>query len=113
MKCRPEIIVHAIKLSQYLENPAEEHYHALRDLVGYLAATIEDGIYYWRKHPVMELPVGPMPRLKADNYDLPTQPFDEKTMYGYVDLDWGTDTTHRKSITGVLIMFAGGAIGYR
>jgi len=89
MKCRPEIINHAIKLSQYLENPAEEHYHALRDLVAYLAATIEDGIYYWRKQPVMELPEGPMPKTKSDNYDLPTQQFDHRTLYGYVDSDWG------------------------
>jgi hypothetical protein len=100
-------------LSQYLENPAEEHYHALRDLVGYLAATIADGIYYWRKHPVMDLPEGSMPRVQSDNYNLPIPPFDEKTMYGYVDSDWGSDSTHRKSITGVLLMFAGGAIGYR
>ena len=113
MKCRPEIINHAIKLSQYLENPAEEHYHALRDLVAYLAATIEDGIYYWRKQPVMELPEGPMPKTKSDNYDLPTQQIDHRTLYGYVDSDWGSDSTHRKSITGVLLMFAGGAVGYR
>jgi hypothetical protein len=113
MKCRPDIINHAIKLSQYLENPAEEHYHALCDLVGYLAATIEDGIYYWRNKPVMELPEGPMPHVKADNYDMPIPNFNACTMYGYVDSDWGSDTTHRKSITGVLIMFAGGAIGYR
>jgi hypothetical protein len=45
MKCRPEIASHGIKLSQYMENPAPEHYQALRDLVAYLAATIEDGIY--------------------------------------------------------------------
>jgi dUTP pyrophosphatase len=113
MKCRPEIINHAIKLSQYLENPADEHYHALRDLVAYLAATIEDGIYYWHKHPVMELPDAPLPTIKADNYDMPSLPFYECTLYGYVDSDWGSHTTHRKSITGVLIMFAGGAVGYR
>jgi len=113
MKCHPEIINHAIKLSQYLENPAEEHYHALCDLVAYLAATIEDGIYYWRKHPVMELPDAPLPNIKADNYDMPSLPFNECTLYGYVDSDWGSDTTHQKSITSVLIMFAGGAVGYR
>jgi len=26
MKCRPEIAPHAIKLSQYMENPGAEHY---------------------------------------------------------------------------------------
>ena len=71
MKCRPEIAPHAIKLSQYMENPAAEHYNALRDLVAYLAATIDDGIYYWRKKPVMELPVGPTPKQHNDNYLMP------------------------------------------
>ena len=32
MKCQPEIAPHAIKLSQYMENPAETHYQALRDI---------------------------------------------------------------------------------
>lgn len=51
MKCRPEIAPHAIKLSQYMENPAELNYQALRDILGFLAKTVDDGIYYWRKEP--------------------------------------------------------------
>ena len=46
MKCRPDIAFHATKLSQYMENPAEAHYEALRQLCNYLAHTITDGIYY-------------------------------------------------------------------
>ena len=113
MKCRPEISPHAIKLSQYMENPAAEHYQAVRDLVAYLAATIEEGIYYWRKHPVMELPIGPMPRTHADNYLMPDNTPDDANLYGYVDSDWGADTNHRKSISGIVILYAGGAVGYR
>ena len=113
MKCRPEISPHAIKLSQYMENPAAEHYSAVRDLVAYLAATIEDGIYYWRKQPVMELPVGPMPAIHADNYQMPDNTPNNELLYGYVDSDWGADTNHRKSVTGIVIMYAGGAVGYR
>jgi hypothetical protein len=37
MKCRPIISYHATKLSQYMENPAEEHYAAVRLLCKYLA----------------------------------------------------------------------------
>jgi len=37
MKCRPIISYHATKLSQYMENPAEEHYAAVRLLCEYLA----------------------------------------------------------------------------
>jgi hypothetical protein len=86
---------------------------ALRDLVGYLATTIEDGIYYWRKTPVMELPEGPMPHIHADNYNVPSPDMDNITLYGYVDSDWGSDATHRKSVTGIALMYAGGVVGYR
>jgi hypothetical protein len=51
MKCRPEIAPHAIKLSQYMENPAKQHYEALRDILAFLAHTVNDGIYYWWKTP--------------------------------------------------------------
>jgi len=113
MKCRPEIAPHAIKLSQYMENPATEHYQAIRELVAYLAATIEDGIYYWRKTPVMELPIGPMPQLHNDNYVMPDNTPAEEALYGYVDSDWGADTRHRKSVSGIILMYAGGVVGYR
>jgi hypothetical protein len=35
VKCRPDISVHAIVLSQYMNNPAQAHYKALKDLVRY------------------------------------------------------------------------------
>jgi hypothetical protein len=113
MKCRPEISPHAIKLSQYMENPAIEHYQAIRDLIAYLAATIEDGIYYWRKKPVMELPIGPIPQIHNDNYSMPDNTPNEDNLYGYVDSDWGADINHRKSISGIILMYAGGAVGYK
>ncbi len=34
-------------------------------------------------------------------------------MHAYVDSDWGTNTVRRNSLTGMIIMFAGGAIGYK
>ena len=35
------------------------------------------------------------------------------SFFGYVDSDWATDATHRKSVTGIAILFAGGAVGYK
>ena len=113
MKCRPEIAPHAIKLSQYMENPAREHYEALRDVLSYLSKTIDDGIYYWRKEPRFDLPVGPMPELHPDNYLMDDHAHKDDNLYGYVDSDWGSDSNHRKSITGIAIMYAGGVIGYK
>jgi hypothetical protein len=60
VKCRPDFAPHVIKLSQYLNNPAKEHYQAARTLAAYLAATITEGIYYWRDEPVESLPIGEM-----------------------------------------------------
>jgi len=30
-----------------------------------------------------------------------------------VDADWATDTRHRKSVTGIILMYAGGVVGYK
>jgi hypothetical protein len=113
MKCHPEIAPHAIKLSQYMENPAPQHYQALRDIIAYLAATIDDGIYYWRKQPRMDLPDAPLPKQHPDNYLCDNKTIDDNTFYGYVDSNWGADSNHRKSITGIVLMYAGGAVGYK
>jgi hypothetical protein len=115
MKCRPDISFHASKLSQYMENPAEVHYQALYQLCQYLATTLSDGIYYWRDNPRMDLPIGPTPiTFQDDNYTMTTTPHDKfHYLFGYVDADWASDTTHRKSVTGIIIMYAGGAIGYK
>jgi hypothetical protein len=107
MKCRPKIAPHAINLSQYMENPAEAHYQALRDILSFLTYTIDDGIYYWRTKPRMDLLVMPLPSLHPDNYLMPDNNPDKAALYGYVDSDWGSDTNHRKSITGIVLMYAG------
>ena len=33
-------------------------------------------------------------------------------LFGYVDADWASGTKHLKSVTGIILMYAGGAIGY-
>ena len=113
MKCRPEIAPHGIKLSQYMENPAREHYQAIRDLLSYLSKTIDDGIYYWRKKPRMDLPVGALPDTHHDNYLMPDNTPNDDALYAYTDSDWATDSVHRKSITGIVVMYAGGVVGYK
>ena len=114
VKCRPDIAFHTTKLSQYMANPASEHYQALIHLCQYVAATINNGIYYWRRNPRNDLPYQPHPELHHDNYTLDIDPAElPGHLYGYVDADWGTDTAHRKSVTGIVMMYSGGAIGYK
>ena len=50
--CRPDISISTTKLSQYSQNPAEEHYIALKNIFRYLRHTENDGLIYWRKHEV-------------------------------------------------------------
>jgi deoxyuridine 5'-triphosphate nucleotidohydrolase len=112
IKCRPDISPHAIMLSQFMANPAEIHYIALKDLLTYVVATPYYGIHYWRSTPHPDLPAVPLPMLHSDN-QLIRQHTNENQLHGYVDSDWGTNTPRRNSLTGMVIMYAGGAIGYK
>lgn len=114
VKCRPDITFHITKLSQYSANPAQIHYEALRHICHYLAATYKDGIYYWRRTPRHDLPSAPLPTTNHDTYQLQIAPTSSPPgLYGYVDADWGSDTGHRKSVSGIILMYAGGAVGYK
>ncbi len=84
MKCRPEIAAAGIKLSQYMENPAEIHYKALLGVLAYLSTTINEGIYYWRRQQRLDLPEGPMPMVHSDNYQHDDNTPNESDLYGYV-----------------------------
>jgi hypothetical protein len=111
-KAQPDISPASIKLSQYMDNPAREHYIAIYNIAQYLAATISDGIYYWRQQPVIDLPACPIPQLHSDNHKVPSNIMHD-TLFGFADSDWGSDKTHRKSITGIIVMFAHGIVGYK
>ena len=114
LKCRPDISVHAIFLSQYMKNPGEEHNKALKSLVCYLAATHFEGIYYWRKQRHNTLPYRNPPQLHEDNYKIKeTRGTDSPNLIGFIDSNWATHTTKRTSLTGMVLMFAGGTIGYK
>ena len=115
---RPDISFAAIKLSQYSENPAKIHYSALKDVFCYLKATEKEGIYFWRKQPRTDLPIGPTPICKNDsNYDNMTI-IQRQQNYAHilaagVDSDHVGDVKHRKSVSGIVIKLAGGAVLYR
>ena len=79
----------------------------------YLSVTIDEGIYYWREKPVMELPDIPLPETHKDNHDIVTQPGGSGNLEGLTDSDWAGDTAKRKSISGIIIMYAGGVIAYK
>lgn len=114
VKCRPDISPHAILLSQYMDNPGEAHYNALKEVALFLAHTIQDGIHYWRPGPHPQLPPAPHPTVQPDNYQLQeTRGYNSIALIGYVDSDWAANIKKRTSLTGAVIMLAGGVIGYK
>jgi hypothetical protein len=99
----------------YSANPAKIHYQAVRQLFKYLALTTARGVYYWQKIPVPALPVIAAEACVSHSAILDTIPKTKQPsrLHAYVDSDWGSDRTHRRSVTGLVIMLAGGVIAYK
>jgi hypothetical protein len=112
---RPYIGFAVIKLSQYSANPAKIHYQAVRHLFKFLALTTTRGIYYWRKISVPTLLAIPAESCISHSEILDKIPKTKQPhrLHAYVDSDWGSDRTHRRSVTGLVIMMAGGVIAYK
>ena len=110
--CRPDISYPLIKLSQYSSNPASEHYEAVKQIFRYVKVTKSDGIYFWRKTSHDDLPDLPLPTVQQQTHivDPDTQCDDAHIIHGPVDSDWAGDSNHRKSVTGIIIKYAGGTI---
>jgi hypothetical protein len=91
IKCRPDISFHITKLSQFMANPAEVHYQALRSVGFYLANTLDTGIYYWRDVPRQDLPDGPLPTLYQEPFSFQEDPArNSRFLTAYADSARGT-----------------------
>ena len=119
--CRPDISVSITKLSQYSQNPAEVHYLTLKNVFRYLRCTKNDGLIFWRREKATFANIEPavLPKMYSDETtqnelkEQPKLPNDLGTMFGYVDSDWAGDTSHRRSITGMAMMFGGAVVAYK
>ena len=74
---RPEISFSVNKTSQFMQNPTDEHWKAVKRILRYLKGTI--------------------------NFGLTLQASSSMSITGYVDAHWGTDIDDRKSTTGYCI----------
>jgi hypothetical protein len=111
IKCHPDISAHVILLSQYMANGEPHHYLALKQLIQYLSVTADVGIHYWRKAPHSALPEAPLPSSHIDTYTLTElRPTTTTQLMAYVDSDWATNTKKRTFVTGMVLMYGGGAI---
>lgn len=83
---RPDIAFAVGKLAQFGEQPAQEHWVAVKHLLKYVAGTKHHCILY------------------DGQGDL--------TLKGYCDADWGGDVRRRKSTSGCLFKLGGGAVSW-
>ena len=57
---------------------------------------------------------GPLPQVFKQTYENPHASSDAPdTLTAMVDSDWAGDTSHRKSVTGMVLKLAGGCILYK
>ena len=90
--CRPDIMFAVCKLSRYLNEPTKAHMTQAKRVLTYLYTTKNNGITYGKKvHGII-------------GHDI---------IFGYADADFASDLNNRRSTTGWIFMYNGGAISWR
>jgi hypothetical protein len=84
---RPDIATAVGTLCRFIGNPGKQHWTAAQRVLRYLAGTMNLGITYTRSN--------------------------EPCLTGYADADWAGDPDTRRSTTGYVFLFAGGAIAWK
>jgi hypothetical protein len=114
--CRPDVSQPVIKVAQGSACPAEAHYLGVRSIFRYLAATMDDGIYFWRTEAVMSLPEDPMPPIASTPHDirLAHRPHEQPSILnGFMDSAWADCLLTRRSTGGVNMRLAGGPVAWK
>jgi hypothetical protein len=115
--CRPDVSFPVVKLSQYATAPAPIHFEAVKQLYLYLKQTQNEGIYYWRRKPRMDLQSGTPPSpTTPNNYTHEVQEKQDhcgNQLTTAADSDHAADAKHRKSVSGIVHKLAGGTIHYK
>jgi hypothetical protein len=114
--CRPDLAYSSVKLSQSNSCPHELHFHGLKHALKFMYNSREDGLYFWRTAPRLELPEGPLPSINSNKTDiiLDNRPqFNATTAHAYADSNWATCVKTRRSFGGLCVRLAGGTIAYK
>ena len=98
---RPDLAFTVSILSRFMSQPGPEHALALRRALRYIRKTLDIGIIYGglKNDAVNQV-------LQESNRSL-------NGLYGFTDLDWAGDKETRKSTSGFLFTFYGGAISWK
>jgi len=114
--CRPDLSQAVVKCAQGTAAPSETHYLAVRTIFRYVAATMKDGIVFWRTKPCMELSDDSLPTIHSSAQDLRIdgRPKEEPLRtHGYMDSSWADCPLTRRSTGGLVMRLAGGPIAWK
>jgi hypothetical protein len=100
-------------LARFSQAPVREHYYALKNVVRYLRRTKDWGLMYWRPAPLDSLPCVPFSFPSVDAQLPPFPDISPTELTGFVDAAHATDLTTRRSVSGLVFCYAGGAIAYK
>eukprot|EP00984_Skeletonema_dohrnii_P032661 scaffold27145_cov83-Skeletonema_dohrnii-CCMP3373.AAC.2 len=67
--CRPDMSYAVTKCAQFSANPSQKHYDAIKNILRYMYATRDDGIYFCRTIPNDALEDLPLPHRRSVNDD--------------------------------------------
>ena len=88
VQTRPDLAYSVSKLAQFMSNPREEHWTALKRVLRYLQSTQELGICYSRSKG-------------------------ELTLSAWTDASWGEDPDDSRSTNGYVILMQGGPVAWK
>ena len=113
--CRADISFPVLKLTQYNNSPTSCHAEAIKAIYRYLNATLSEGITFWRPRLNTNIIAQPEPVVDDSTYKVFIPPEHDivDLLYGFSDSDLADDTSHRKSVGGTALMFAGGCVVYK
>ena len=101
--CQLDLAFASVKLSQSNLCPHKIHYHGLKHALKFLYNSKDDGIYFWRTSPRMELPESPLPPIHSNKQDLLLDDrleHDAAVAVAYADSDWATCVKTCRSFGG-------------
>ena len=113
--CRPDIGYVITTMSKFSTKPSKYHYELLKGIAKYLRETKTWGIKYTRSTERNDLyPASLVSDVVADE-DLPPFPVDinPPILMAFVDAAYANDQRKRRSTTGFVLTYCGGAIVYR
>ena len=115
--CRPDIGYAITLLSKFGSSPSAYHYTCLKNVARYLRATKHWGIQFSRPsvNPDLELTKSDSPSVRESNDRLPDYPelITQGKLIGFVDAAYANDLAKRRSTTGYVFTYSGGAVVYR